>query len=151
MNAIEMALEALENPSVIAVQHAIDLIKQELAKPEQEAYGYAKRLAEFIWEKHYKKESPDWTPLPDVLGVLTQIDNMTCGLEKAKPEQNHGFDRTASHMAGEYVDIAEQHAIDLLRKIKHPFIYFHPDSLQTSTFLQDGYIALYAIDGADYE
>jgi hypothetical protein len=25
--------------------------------------------------------------LPDVLGVLTQIDNMTCGLELAKPEQ----------------------------------------------------------------
>ena len=67
---------------------AIEAIKQELAKPEQEreTYGYAKRLAEFIWEKHYKKESPDWTPLPDVLGVLTQIDNMTCGLEKAKPE-----------------------------------------------------------------
>jgi hypothetical protein len=61
-------------------------MKAELAKPEQEAYGYAKRLAEFIWEKHYKKESPDWTPLPDVLGVLTQIDNMTCGLELAKPE-----------------------------------------------------------------
>jgi hypothetical protein len=64
-----------------------DEIKKKLAKPEQEAYGYAKRLAEFIWEKHYKKESPDWTPLPDVLGVLTQIDNMTCGLELAKPEQ----------------------------------------------------------------
>ena len=61
-------------------------LRDELAKPEQEAYGYAKRLAEFIWEKHYKKESPDWTPLPDVLGVLTQIDNMTCGLELAKPE-----------------------------------------------------------------
>ena len=59
-----------------------------LAQPEQEneAYSYAKRLAEFIWKEHYKEESPDWTPLPDVLGVLTQIDNMTCGLEKAKPE-----------------------------------------------------------------
>lgn len=65
----------------------VEALEQKLAKPEQEAYGYAKRLAEFIWEKHYKKESPDWTPLPDVLGVLTQIDNMTCGLEKAKPEQ----------------------------------------------------------------
>jgi len=67
-------------------EQLIKALEAELAKPEQEAYGYAKRLAEFIWEKHYKKESPDWTPLPDVLGVLTQIDNMTCGLEKAKPE-----------------------------------------------------------------
>ena len=47
--------------------------------------------------------------------------------------------------------IAVMHAIDLLRQIKHPFIYFHPDSLQTSTFMQDGYIALYQIDGANYE
>lgn len=28
--------------------------------------------------------------------------------ELAKPEQDHGFDRTASHMAGEYVGTAEQ-------------------------------------------
>ena len=32
---LEMALEALTNPSVIAVQHAIELIKAELAKPER--------------------------------------------------------------------------------------------------------------------
>jgi len=63
-----------------------DLAAQQLAKPEQEAYGYAKRLAKFIWEKHYKEESPNWTPLQDVLGVLTQIDNMFCGLEKTKHE-----------------------------------------------------------------
>jgi hypothetical protein len=35
MNALEMALEALENPSTIAVSHAIELIRAELAKPEQ--------------------------------------------------------------------------------------------------------------------
>ena len=34
MKALEMALEALTNPSTIAVQHAIELIKAELAKPE---------------------------------------------------------------------------------------------------------------------
>ena len=34
MKALEMALEALTNPSTIAVSHAIELIKQELAKPE---------------------------------------------------------------------------------------------------------------------
>jgi hypothetical protein len=69
--------------------YALEALRQALAQPEQEseAYRYAKRLAEFIWAKHYKEESPDWTPLPDVLGVLTQIDNMTCGLELAKPEQ----------------------------------------------------------------
>jgi len=32
--------------------------------------------------------------------------------ELAKPEQDHGFDRTASHMVGEYVDNAEQKPVD---------------------------------------
>ena len=36
MNTLEMALEALTNPSTIAVSHAIESIKKELAKPEQE-------------------------------------------------------------------------------------------------------------------
>jgi len=39
MNALEMALEALTNPSTIAVQHAIELIKKKLAKPEREWVG----------------------------------------------------------------------------------------------------------------
>ena len=37
---LEMALEALTNLSTIAVQHAIELIKTELAKPEQEPVGW---------------------------------------------------------------------------------------------------------------
>jgi len=101
MNRLDLIIDALNKTKLLMDAHgqyphtlrevnealaAARELQQELAKPEQEAYGYAKRLAEFIWEKHYKKESPDWTPLPDVLGVLTQIDNMTCGLEKSKPE-----------------------------------------------------------------
>lgn len=43
---------------------------------------YAQRLATTIWEKHYKQDSPDWKPLPDLLGVLTQIDNMITGMER---------------------------------------------------------------------
>jgi len=42
--------------------------------------GYATRLAVAIWEKHWKDQSPDWQPLPDLMGVLTQIDNMTSGM-----------------------------------------------------------------------
>jgi len=40
---LEMALEALTNPSTIAVQHAIELIKTELAKPEQEPVAWMVR------------------------------------------------------------------------------------------------------------
>ena len=44
MNALEMALEALTNPSTIAVIHAIYLLREELAKPEQEPVKKALRL-----------------------------------------------------------------------------------------------------------
>jgi hypothetical protein len=47
---------------------------------EPDAYGYAKRLALAIWEQHYKDVAPQWKPLDDLMGVLTQIDNMTARL-----------------------------------------------------------------------
>ncbi len=84
--AVQAGLEFNDNEVARCDEVDLERFAELVCQDERETYGYAKRLAEFIWEKHYKKESPDWTPLPDVLGVLTQIDNMTCGLEKAKPE-----------------------------------------------------------------
>jgi hypothetical protein len=48
--------------------------------PQPDAYGYAKRLSEAIWKKHYQSTAPQWEPFDDLMGVLTQIDNMTSGL-----------------------------------------------------------------------
>jgi hypothetical protein len=50
------------------------------------AHYYAKHLAIAIWEKHYKDTAPDWRPLPDLMGVLTQIDNMAVGLAPPRRE-----------------------------------------------------------------
>jgi hypothetical protein len=50
------------------------------AGKQPDAYGYAKRLAVAIWEQHYKGVAPQWKPFDDLMGVLTQIDNMTAGL-----------------------------------------------------------------------
>lgn len=48
-----------------------------------EATGYAERLAVALWEKHYKTEADQWRPLSgDLIGILTQIDNMTTGLAR---------------------------------------------------------------------
>jgi len=56
------------------------------SKAEPEAYSYASRLAVAIWEKHYKATAVNWKPLPDLMGVLTQIDNMTAGLTRQQAE-----------------------------------------------------------------
>jgi hypothetical protein len=59
-----------------------------LAQPEQDStYTYASNLAKTIWQKHYIKESPKFALLDTTEGVLTQIDNMTCGLVREKPAQ----------------------------------------------------------------
>lgn len=44
------------------------------------AQDYAIRLAEHMWTKHYREDAPAWQAFPDLLGVLTQIDNMLTGL-----------------------------------------------------------------------
>ena len=65
------------------VKEAITTIKEALAQPEQEpvdCYGYAARLATSIWKQHYQKTAPQWQVLDDLIGVLTQIDNMAAGL-----------------------------------------------------------------------
>jgi hypothetical protein len=104
--ALKLALEALEGlfgtaehfeGGGVAVwrlggsaepKQAITAIKEALAQPEQDnTYTYASSLATTIWQKHYMKESPKFALLDTTQGVLTQIDNMTCGLVREKPAQ----------------------------------------------------------------
>ena len=63
-------------------------VRAKLEKTEQDnTYVYASSLATAIWQKHYMKESPKFALLDTTEGVLTQIDNMTCGLAREKPAQ----------------------------------------------------------------
>jgi hypothetical protein len=41
---------------------------------ETEEYRYARNLLVHFVEEHFP-HNPDWRPLPDLIGVLTQIDN----------------------------------------------------------------------------
>lgn len=50
------------------------------------AYEYAKDLATSIWKVHYKGDPPDWEPCEDLMGVLTQIDNMVTGMMDVKSQ-----------------------------------------------------------------
>ena len=62
---------------------AVEIALEAMAQPEQEpvdCYGYAARLATSIWKQHYQKTAPQWQVLDDLIGVLTQIDNMAAGL-----------------------------------------------------------------------
>jgi len=62
-------------------------------KPEQvpsDEHRYAVRLLIALMEKHYPDRWPEWAPLPDLMGILTQIDNLTTGLVRAAPTAGGG-------------------------------------------------------------
>ena len=58
------------------------------ALSECTALGYATRLAIALHAKHYP-EVTQWKPMPDLMGVLTQIDNMTSGLVRPNSAKEH--------------------------------------------------------------
>ena len=93
IEALKLALETLEcwqrnEDCNEPMSKILEAIKEALAQPEQDnTYAYASSLAKTIWQKHYIKESPKFALLDTTEGVLTQIDNMTCGLVREKPAQ----------------------------------------------------------------
>jgi hypothetical protein len=51
---------------------------------ENEALRYAESLCRALYEKHWTVDAPEWQPLAgDLIGLLSQIDNMTAGLTRA--------------------------------------------------------------------
>ena len=89
--ALKLALDWLEEGNFVYPTSLRTAIKEALAQPEQEpvdCYGYAARLATSIWKQHYQKTAPQWQVLDNLMGVLTQIDNMAAGLISTPlPEQ----------------------------------------------------------------
>jgi hypothetical protein len=52
---------------------------------DKRACDYAERLAVSLWRNHWTDSAPDWKPLSgDLIGILTQIDNMTAGMTRAR-------------------------------------------------------------------
>jgi len=88
--AVQQALDALE---VVWREHkAIDGLRQLLEQPEpvQEhelALYEATQIATWLWKNFYKDTAPQWEVLPDIRGVLSQIDNMVAGLKYDPPSQ----------------------------------------------------------------
>lgn len=59
-------------------------VAEELGELVRQATVYAENLAKALHAKHYAADVPQWSPLSgDLIGLLTQIDNMTSGLSRA--------------------------------------------------------------------
>lgn len=66
-----------------------------------EAYREAKSLATFLYSKHYKGEAPQFELCNSTAGILTQIDNMVCGL--VKPEEGKADPSTLTTEQAHYI------------------------------------------------
>ena len=54
----------------------------EMPKQEHELALYqATQIATWLWKNFYKDTAPQWEVLPDICGVLSQIDNMVAGMK----------------------------------------------------------------------
>jgi hypothetical protein len=63
-----------QNRGVITVPMIAAALRQRADEATADAYGYAKRFLEAFVAENFPP-NPDWKPLPDLMGVLMQIDN----------------------------------------------------------------------------
>lgn len=84
LDRFEQAAVTYETSTAKADRDELHAARRAIMEREAEAERYAERLATVLWEKHWKADSPQWRPLSgDLIGILTQIDNMTAGLVRA--------------------------------------------------------------------
>lgn len=69
--------------TLVLNQEQVDEIYSEKSGDDIMAYKEAVRLACVLQAKHYP-ELKEWRPLDDLRGVISQIDNLTCGLVKER-------------------------------------------------------------------
>jgi hypothetical protein len=71
-----------DRPQQLGIRQSTEVVAAlRLAAASSAGAAYAERLAVALWEKHYKATAPEWKPLTgDLIGLLTQIDNMTSAL-----------------------------------------------------------------------
>ncbi len=81
---------------IAAAAHA-----QGLREREQQTKAYATTLAVSLHAQHFS-EAAQWEPLPDTLGLLTQIDNMVVGLRERIAElENEAREQALQALASE--------------------------------------------------
>lgn len=103
-----------------------------LAAPQASAeYAYACNLAVTIWQKRFKQEMPEWKPCDDLIGVLTQIDNMVADLVVPQDVRNAALEEAATAVEdhrregrgwvpGSFWDSVSREAGARIRALKQP-------------------------------
>jgi hypothetical protein len=133
-NVMQFALSALEDARCIlndwrnipdAYEDEIEALRTVLAQPEPKLIGW--RTDNYLKETNDKSLAENWEHHHKILPIF-EGDPHT---KLAQPD--HGFDRTASHMAGEYVDAIDtsESYVDENEKRKHePVAWMQADQAE---------------------
>lgn len=82
-HGFERRMQSSDKASRSALTAAILSRLGEAEARREEASQYAERLATALYDIHWREQSPNWRPMTsDLVGLLSQIDNMTAGLVK---------------------------------------------------------------------
>ena len=83
-HALELCRKALTQPTSTEAldKYVAEKVKDSESRTGNQSpcYTIARDMAVRMWEKHYKTDAPNWEPLDDFMGVLSQISNMLTGL-----------------------------------------------------------------------
>lgn len=110
--------ELAYSPTADTLESIADDIEAALAEqPVQgEVVDYARRLAVALHRNHYADEAPRWEPCDDLYGLLSQIDNMICGMTRTAPPAQHAVVSTAPAVPNGFSIINNEVLADLYKR-----------------------------------
>ena len=80
-----MPMEPLQRQADTIIEEIREILAESESEPDS-AYREASSLALSLHKKFYTEESPNFELCDSTAGIITQIDNMTCGLMKIPDE-----------------------------------------------------------------
>jgi chromosome segregation ATPase len=64
------------------------------------------QLATSIWRAEFRYDAPEWQPLPDIRGLISQVDSMYAGVRSQRDEQSARANSLASQRTAHMTAIA---------------------------------------------
>ena len=90
---------------------------KELETQNTDAMREAKGLAKALHRRFYQEQAPQWEPLEDVAGIISQIDNMTAGMADRIEELELAV-RYEADLAQQALDARKELAAKLAKAVK---------------------------------
>lgn len=128
----------------IALRQAAALIESQSAEIAQ-ASDEVKQLIESIWRAEYRHSAPNWKPLPDLVGMVTQLDNMYAGVREQRDRAR--WDLAAANARIAALEAADRENSELLEAAIEGQSYWQARAEKMERILREARLQLEYLDG----